>query len=283
MSASRSCQIVRASVLSFLLAIVPLCASAAEEGPVTLRFSPPAGEVLKYHMSSSRQMNFSGMDLTFISGHDVDMTLEETLTDTLGETTNWVSLTWTKSTSTMMRSGDLQEWDNPVKPQGRTVKVVVTPLGEVKEVIGAILGIPKGRPLEQYVDPWFIHLPEEAVEKGSTWTVDLDETEGEGDQMSTTKGGIVFELKKLGKKKRIPVAEMEGKGAVDIVRAGPPYFEGKAEVKIKAAIAIDGGYIVEMSQTVDTKGTMVSQDPTTGKEQEHDFAQSESIEIKLEK
>jgi hypothetical protein len=270
-------------MLSFVLAIALAVPAIAQDGPVTLRFSPPAGEVLKYHMSSSRAMNFSGMDLTFISGHDVEMTLEETLTDTAGATTSRVALTWTKSTSTMMRSGDLQEWEDPVKPQGRTVKVIVTPRGEVEEVIGSILGIPKGRPLEQYVDVWFIHLPEDAVQKGSTWTVDLDESEGEGDEASSTKGSIVYELKKLGEKKGIRVAEVEGKGTVDIVRAGPPYFEGKAEVKIKAAIAVDGGYIVEMSHTVDTKGKMISQDPATGKEQEHDFAQSESIEIKLEK
>lgn len=268
--------------LSCLLIVISASASA-QDGPVTLRFSPPQGETLKYHLSSSRQMNFSGMDLTFISGHDIEMVLEETLTDTLGAVSSRVALTWLKSTSTMMRSGDLQDWEDPIKPEGRTVRVVVTERGKVLEVMGSILGVPKGRPLEQYVDHWFVELPEEEVQKGSTWTVEIDESEGEGEERNSMKGVIEFELKKIGKKKGIDVAEFEGKGVIDIVRAGPPYFEGKAESKIKAAIALVGGYIVELEQTTDITGMMISQDPTTGKEQESDFAQTESDEIKLEK
>lgn len=283
MSASMSRLFVRVSIL-FCAAASLFAAASAQDGPVTLRFAPPAGETLTYHMSTSRQMNFSGMDLTFISGHDVEMALEDALTDTLGAVSSRVALTWTASTSTMMRSGDLQEWEDPVKPEGRTVRVVVSETGEVLEVIGSILGVPKGRPLERYVDPWFVELPGEPVGKGSTWTVEIDEAEGEEeDERSSTKGAITFELKKFGKKKGIPVAEIEGKGTVEISRAGMQAFEGKAESKIKAAIALEGGYIVELSQTTDVTGTMISQDPATGKEQENDFAQTESAEIKLEK
>jgi len=148
----------------------------------------------------------------------------------------------------------------------------------------AILGVPKGPPLEQYVDRWFVELPEEPVGKGSTWTVDIDESSDEGGEMeSSMKGTAEFELKKFGTKKGIAVAEIEGKATVAILRSGMQYFEGKAETKIKAAIAVEGGYIVEMSQTTDIKGKAITQDSMTGKEEEHDFAQTESDEIKLEK
>jgi hypothetical protein len=269
------------AVLIALLALAFAQTAAETEGPVTLRFELEEGKVLSYKGSSRTDMNWSGMDLAFINGHEVEVSLLEKL-----ENENCrVSVSYMKATNKMMRSGKLQDWDSPIKPEGRTVKVEVTPRGEVIEALGFIMGVKKGRQLDNFVDRWFFELPEEPIEKGSTWTVDIDESSEEGDDEEfQIKGTVEYKVKKFGKKKGIEVVEIEGEAKLDIHSVSAQgTFDGKSKSKIKGAIALEGGYVVEMSRRSETKGKMVSDDPATGKVNENDVARVESDEIKLEK
>lgn len=254
--------------------------AAAQEGEsVTLRYAPEEGRLFKYKGDSRKQMFYGVYSFETITGQEVEISLLELL-----ENGNLrMAVTFTKSSTKMMRMGDLIERDARVKPEGRTVKVEVDPKGEVIEALGFIMGVKKGRALDGYMKKWFFKLPEEPVGKGSTWTVPIDEEQGEGEDVYTIKGSGEFKLKKIGKKNGIMVAEIEGKSEVAIhSESVQGIFDGKAKSKKKVCIAIEGGYIVEGEASSEVKGKMVNIDEY-GKETENDVTRVESDKIKLQK
>ena len=254
--------------------------SAAQEGEqVTLRFTPEEGKIFKYKVDSRNQVLFGSYSFETITGQEVDMLLLEILEN--GNTR--MSVTFTKSSTKMMRMGDLIEQEPRIKPEGRTIKVEVDPKGEVIEVLGFIMGVKKGRALDNYMEKWFFELPEEPGGKGATWTVPVDEEYTEGEEVSAMKGSGEFKLNKIEKKNGIMVAEIEGKAEVKIHSEGPQgIFDGKAKSNRKVYIAIEGGYIVESEKSTEVKGKMVSQDEN-GKETENEVTTVESDHIKMEK
>ncbi len=273
-------------LLLFSIFIVPavsglISSATAQEGElVTLRFAPEEGRLFKYKGDSRTQRYFGAFSFETITGQELEMSLLELL-----ENENFrMSVTFTKSSTKMMRMGDLIEQEPRIKPEGRTVKVEVSPKGEVVEALGFIMGVKKGRPLDTYMEKWFFELPEEPVGKGSTWTVPIDEeTPGEGGEVYSVKGAAEFELKKIEKKNGIMAAEIEVKAEVEIHSDGAMgMFDATAKSKKKVYIAIDGGYIIEADSSNEVKGKMISAD-ANGKETENDVTMVESDKIKLEK
>ncbi len=267
-------------VSMFILPVLVSRAEAEDGEMVTLRFAPEEGKLFKYKADSRNQMFFGAFSFETITGQEVDMSLLEIL-----ENGNFrMSVTYTKSSTKMMRMGDLIEQEPRVKPEGRTIKVEVDSKGEVITALGFIMGVKKGRALDSYLEKWFFELPEEAVGPGSAWTVPIDETNEEGeDDVYTVKGSGEFKLKKIEKKNGIMVAEIEGKTEVNIHSESPQgVFDGTAKSKQKVYIAIEGGYIVEGENSTEIKGKMVGLDEN-GKEIENDITRVESDKIKLEK
>jgi hypothetical protein len=267
-------------VSMFTLPVLVSRAEAEDGEMVTLRFAPEEGKLFKYKADSRNQMFYGAFSFETITGQEVDVSLLEVL-----ENENFrMSVTYTKSSTKMMRMGDLIEQEPRVKPEGRTIKVEVDSKGEVITALGFIMGVKKGRALDSYMEKWFFELPEEAVGPGSAWTVPIDETSEEGeDDVYTVKGSGEFKLKKIEKKNGVMVAEIEGKTEVNIHSESPQgVFDGTAKSKQKVYIAIEGGYVVEGENSTEIKGKMVGLDEN-GKEIENDITRVESDKIKLEK
>lgn len=269
------------SIVSILVLPALVSPAAAADGEkVTLRFAPPEGMAVKYKGDSRNQMFFGAFSFETITGQEIDMSLLEVL-----ENGNFrMSITYTKSSTKMMRMGDLIEQEPRVKPEGRTIKVEVDPQGEVVTALGFIMGVKKGRALDQYMEKWFFELPEEEVGPGSEWIVPVDETFEEGeDEVYTITGTSKFKLKKIEKKNGILAAEIEGESEVDIhSESVQGVFDGTAKSKHKVYIAIEGGYVVEGESSTEVKGKMVGLDEN-GKETENDITRVDSNKVKLDK
>lgn len=279
-SRSAVCIVISSMFILLVLPVLMTPAAAQEGEQVTLRFAPEEGKLFKYKGDSRNQMFYGVYSFETITGQEVEMSLLELL-----ENGNFrMSVTFTKSSTKMMRMGNLTEREPRVKPEGRTIKVEVDPKGEVIVALGFIMGVKKGRALDNYMDKWFFELPEEPVGKGSTWTVPIDEESGEGEEeVYTVKGSSEFKLKKIDKKNGIMVAEIEGEAEVEIHSEGAQgIFDGKAKSKRKVYIAIEGGYIVEGESSTEIKGKSIRVDEY-GKETENDITRVESHKIKLEK
>lgn len=271
------------SLLIVSILVLPALVSpvSAEDGEkVTLRFAPEEGMQAKYKVDSRSQMFFGAFSFETITGQEVDISLLEVL-----DNENFrMSVTYTKSSTKMMRMGDLIEQEPRIKPEGRTIKVEVDPQGEVIEALGFIMGVKKGRALDNYIEKWFFKLPEEAVGPGSTWTVPVDETFEEAkDEVYTVKGTREFKLKKIEKKNGVMAAEIEGEAEVDVhSESVQGVFDGKAKSKFKVYIAIEGGYVIEGESSTEVKGKMIGLDEN-GKEMENDITRVDSEKVKLEK
>jgi hypothetical protein len=262
-----------AAVMAFVFTAVSVPTRAGEEGDkVTLRYAPEEGKVYRYKADSRTKIYFGPYSFETITGQEVELSLLEKL-----ENNNLrVAVKFDKSSTKMMRMGDLIEQEPRIKPEGRTVKVEVSPRGEVIEALGFIMGVKKGRALDNYMDKWFFELPEEPVGEGSTWTVPLDETSEEGDdEVYAIKGEAKLKLNKFDKKNGIEVAEIEAESKVEI-------NSEKAESKQKVYIALEGGYIVEAESSTEVKGKMLGSDQS-GQETESEITRVESDKIKLEK
>ncbi len=279
-SRSAGCIVISSMLILLVLPVLMTPAAAQEGEPVTLRYAPEEGRLFKYKGDSRNQMFYGAFSFETITGQEVEMSLLDLL-----ENGNFrMAVTFTKSSTKMLRMGNLIEQEPRVKPEGRTVKVEVDPKGEVIEALGFIMGVKKGRALDNYMEKWFFELPEEPVRKGSTWTVPIDEESREdGDEVYTVKGSGEFKLKKIGKKNGIMAAEIEGRAEVEIHSESlQGIFDGKAKSKQKVYIAIEGGYIVEGESSTEIKGKMVRVDEY-GKETENDITRVEYDKIKLQK
>lgn len=281
MNRSRIRALARAASAACAAACLVAAGTAAARGDdlVTLRFKPAPDQVINYDGVSRRQMFFPGTEVTFNTGQHVEVSFGEAL----GDSAFQLELKYVRCTGSMLRGGNLQEWSDPVQAQGRTLRVSVDERGEVLDVLGVLPGLPRGRATRQYVEKWFFELPQQPVGKGSEWTIEIDErsAEDDADKYSIT-GSTEFELKKFGKKRGVAVAEIEGKSVIDIVTTGAQgVFEGRAESKIKIAVAVEGGYIVEMNRSVDIKGKLIDEDPITGRTEERNVTRVESDEVKL--
>lgn len=276
-----------------LVLIVALSSSMLSAGDkygkdteITLSFKIEEGKILKYKGKNTEEFNYAGNDINRI--HTDEITLS--LIDRLEDGNVRVALTYDECSDKMLMSGNLREYQSPIKPEGKTVKIVLDPKGKLVDVQGFVMGVPKGKQLEDYVDKWFVELPEEEIKIGTKWTKEIDESPetGEGEEADedvigfSVKGTIHLELKKYEEVDGIDVAVIEYKGELVVHQASAMgELNGKAEVKGKVKVSIEAGWLVEKEETVEFKGKAVGQDPSTGKEVENDIYRTDYFEAKL--
>jgi hypothetical protein len=256
---------------------------AAEEENIHLSFAPPEGLVLKYKTSQMNEQNFAGMDITYSHSMMVDLSLKEKTE----EGSYKVALYFSEEDASLFRDGTLEDYEPNIVLEGKTAFVIVNSKGEVTRADAAshIQGLSSEEELREMVEDWFIKLPDADVTVGQEWRIDILKmgVSQEGEEPEV-KGYTDFKLKKIEEKDGLLIAEIEGKRYVDINRAmqfGRVIAEGKGEIKTK--IAVEGGYIIECKRKMDVKGTMVGQDPITGRESESKTAITQYFECKLEK
>ncbi|HSG26956.1 MAG TPA: hypothetical protein VLA34_00650, partial [Candidatus Krumholzibacterium sp.] len=193
--------IVIAALFVSLLISVPspgIRSLKAQESEVTLTFSIKEGEILKYKGSTTTETNFKGFLINSVHHDDVELSLVEVLEDQLQRIAiKYVDCSDRRS----MGGAPLEDFASPIKPKGKTIKMVIRPNGAIEDVQGFIMGINSRIQLDRYVDKWILELPEGPVTKGSKWTrqVPREEKEaGEEEDPYQVKGTVEFELKKFG-------------------------------------------------------------------------------------
>jgi len=96
------------------------------------------------------------------------------------------------------------------------------------------------------------------------------------------KGKAVYTLKKVEKKGDLEIATIEGKVNLKLNQDTPAGFlKGDAKVDVKAQVAVGGGYVIELKETMDIKGDVVARDPITDKETKREASLTRYFERKL--
>ena len=248
----------------------------------TLAFSLPEGTILHYKDFAQTGQDYGGTDVSMNQTSEVDMSYRGE-PDSTGNAR--VSLKFIKIKSSLVMGGQLQEWESPIKLEGADIRVFVSRAGKVVrfEPGRNIPGLRNVNDLRDDVDAWFVDLPDSTVAIGESWKREIVEGMKEG-QEPEIKGEVVYTLKKIETRGNIEIAAVEGKGVLKMnseTPAGTLVADGKVDVK--AQIAVPGGYIVEMKQTVEIRGNTVAKDPLTDKETKRETAVTRYTEITLQK
>lgn len=269
-----------AAVVTALSFVIETATFAAESKVVTLRFNPPAGKVLNYESSSTNQMDFYGMTMTQNESFKVRVEFPDTTT----EEGRIVRFNFVEVRGSIMRGEKFIDWKPPIKLEGKTVRAVVSSNGKVLKIlpVGYIPGLKRPSDLKNILDTWFIELPDTTVSKGFKWTANLGEPESKNGKSQGKNGKATYEIKKFEKDKGVEVAVIQGKieGSIDQDGAGG-HMSAEIKGKVKAKVALNGGYVVYNKIEVDVKGKMVRTDPQTGEEISKDVVSSEYYECKL--
>ena len=266
-----------------MVQIVPAASPRAQAAKsCVLSFSLPEGTLLTYTNFSQIDQNFGGSDVRMNQTTDLEMKYGEKA-DSTGAAR--VDLRFGKVKSSLVMNGQLREWSPPIKLEGTEIRVFVTREGTVArfEPGKGIIGMNKKDDLRDVVDAMFVELPDTSVSIGGTWTQKIEEGKKEG-QEPEIKGTAVYTLKKIEKKGDLEIAFIEAKANIKMnseTPAGMLVADGKIDVK--AQIAVAGGYIVELKQSVDIRGAVVAKDPLTDKETKRETYVTRITEIKLQK
>jgi hypothetical protein len=275
--------LVACALVCVMIAVVPAVSPKAEEAKsCVLAFSLPEGTTLNYTAFYQSEQNFSGADVSMNQTIEVVMKYGDK-PDSTGAAR--VDLDSGKTKSSAIMNGQLQDWTPPIKLEGSEIRAFVGRDGTVArfEPGKGIIGMGKKDDLRNYVEPLFIELPDTVVAVGGTWTKEIVEGKREGAEPEI-KGTAVYTLKKIEKKDGMEIAVIEGKANVKLnmdAPGGTLIADGK--VSMKGQIAVAGGYIIEMKQSVDIHGDVVSKDPITDKETKRQSVATNITEIKLQK
>jgi len=136
------------SVAVFSVSSLCICCSSSpppgevkdKSSKIELRFTPEVGAVSKYKGSHSREMNFYGREFSLVTTYRM---VQSVKAKTEGGN-NSVRIKCLKQDTKMIENGGTLEYKSPIKAEGKTIEVEVTPTGEVKNVIGFIPGMSKG-------------------------------------------------------------------------------------------------------------------------------------------
>jgi hypothetical protein len=271
--------------ISFVFAFQVVCCvspRAEEKQAYKLVFSLSEGTLLHYKSFNQTEQSFGGMDVSMNQTSEVDMAFGGAA-DSTGDSR--VDLKYIKVNTGLVAEGKLQEWEPPIKLEGATIKVTVSPAGDVVRFDPGrhIEGLQNPEDLRDVVNAWFVRLPDSAVTVGQSWTEPIVEGQREGAEPDA-KGEAVYTLKKVEKKGNLEVAVIEGKINLKLNQDTPVGVligEGKADVK--AQVAIEGGYIVELKETMEIRGDIVSKDPITDKETRRQTTVTRYFERKLQR
>lgn len=265
--------------LILVLVVSLLTAAAGGEKEVKLTFDMPEGRFLHYKSSSSVEQEFFGTSMTMNQSAETEMAMVKKTQ----EGNYKLSIKFNNIRSGMVRGDDLMDWEPPIKLEGKTVNVVVSPEGEIVGVeAGAYIpGLKKKDDLKDIVKGWFVKLPDSTVGVGYKWREEIvKKDEKAEDKPPEIEGWADYTFKKISKKAGIEVAEIEVELKFTVNRDVPGgTFSGEGRGKRKACVALDGGYIVESSNSIDIEGKTL----LASSDQEINTLISQSFETKLKK
>lgn len=263
--------------------VVSGSAAKAQEGktPIKLVFSLPEGAVLRYESFNQLGRNFGGMDVSMNQTSKVEMAYAGGA-DSTGASR--VDLKYIEVKTSLVSGGRIQDWSPPIKLEGATIKVTIMPNGDIVKFDPGrkIPGLSSPDDLIEIVNAWFVKFPEEEIAPGQSWTEKVELGKRSDGGFGTT-GEIVFTFKKVEKKDGIDVAVIEGKMKLKLNQEeveGTLVGEGKGDLKAK--VALNGGYIVELKESIDVKGDVVVKDPLTDKVTKSEMVLTQIYERKLQ-
>ncbi|HMA76209.1 MAG TPA: hypothetical protein VKO43_02760 [Candidatus Krumholzibacteriaceae bacterium] len=256
----------------FALAISSIhCSSSPSPGEVEgrsgekieLRFNPEVGDISKYKGTHTREMNFYGMNYRIITTYRMVNSVREKTE----EGNNTVRIKCLEQDSKMVKKGETRSFNNPVKAEGRTIEVVVSPAGEVKNVKGFITGM-KDEELKNFAKKWFFELPEESKVVGDSWQKEIaDSTE-----TRVVSGIREYTLEGIESVDGIEVACINGTSEMDVYSESEQgTVEGTTKATFEAKIALEGGYIISASVNSEMKGKITGINPETAKKETRDI------------
>jgi hypothetical protein len=232
-------------------------------GKIKLRFTPEVGAVSKYKGSHTREMNFHGLDIRIINTYRVVHSVKSK-TDK-GST---IRIKCLEQDTKMVKDGETQTFQSPVKAVGKTIEVEVSSVGEVESVKGFIPGLSKDE-LKNFAEDWFFELPEEPCGIGESWRKEIDDST----ETRVAKGVALLTLKGFDSKNGIKVACISGSAEVDVTgKTGQGTIKGIQKSTFEAKIAIEGGFLVTVTIKSELKGKMTGINPETAKEETRDIA-----------
>jgi len=267
----------------FCVLVVSGSASWAEEQePVKLAFSLSEGTVLHYKSFNQLDQNWAGTDVSMNQTSQVEMAYGSG-PDSTGAAR--VDLKYIEVKTSLVQGGRLQEWSPPMKLEGATIRIMIMPTGEVTKFDPGrnIPGMSSAEDLREIIDAWFIGFPDGEIAEGQSWTKEI--VRGKRDEgPPEAKGEMVYTLKKIEKKGDLEVAVIEGKLKLDLNQDTPAgVLVGTGDGKLKAQVALAGGYIVELKEEIDLRGDIVYKDPLTDKETKRETAVTQIYERKLQR
>lgn len=276
---------VFAACAAIVFCVLVLCGSpSSTEGqtPVKLAFSLPEGTVLHYESFNQVDQNYSGTDVSMNQTSKVEMAYGSG-PDSTGASR--VDLKYISVKSSLVQGGQLRDWSPPIKLEGATIRIMVLPNGDIPRLDPGrnIPGLSSAEELRELVDAWFVKFPEAEIAVGQSWTEEIvQQPRDEGPP--GVKGEMVLTLKKIEKKDGLDVAVIEGKLKVDLNQDTPAgVLVGQGEGKLKATVALAGGYIVELKETIERRGDVVMKDPLTDRETKRETAVTQIYERKLKR
>jgi len=270
--------------ISLLLAFQALCCPsprAEERKAYKLVFMLSEGTLLHYKTFNQMEQFYGGQDVTMNQTSEVDMAYGKGA-DSTGA--SMVELRYLKVKTGLVMAGKLQDWEPPIKLEGATIRVTVAPTGEVVHYDPGrnIQGLQSPDDIREIINAWFVRFPDSSVAVGESWTEEIEEGKREGGE-SDAKGKAVYVLKKVEKKGNLEVAAIEGKIDLKLNQDTPAGFlVGKANVSVKAQVAVQGGYVIEVKETMDIRGDIIARDPLTDKETKRETALTRHFERKLQ-
>ena len=232
-------------------------------GKIKLRFTPEVGAVSKYKGSHTKEMNFYGLDIRIVNTYRVVHSVKSKT-----DKGSIIRIKCLEQDTKMVKDGETQTFQSPVKAVGKTIEVEVSSMGEVESVKGFISGLSKDE-LKNFAESWFFELPEEPCGIGESWRKEIDDSTETG----VAKGFALLTLKGFESKKGIEVACISGSVEVDVTgKTGRGTIKGIQRSTFEAKIAIEGGYLVTASIKSEMKGKMTGINPETAKEETRDIA-----------
>jgi len=272
------------AVVSFLVVAALVLAApglrAGDKKECRLSFVPVDTLVRNYKVMSQTDQNYGGTDVRMNQTLEVAMAFVKKADD--GNAV--VRFTFTNVTSSVVQGTQLVDWEPPLKLEGGFLEGTISPKGEVVEVHASknVQGVHSTDQLADVIEPWFIDYPDTTIAVGKSWTkhvVKGKKDEGKPD----IEGDVVYTLKKIETKDGVEVAVIEGKIKLDMNRPiGIGMLVAEGEGDVKATIAVAGGYVIELKQTVDISGETVVKDDLTEKVTKQETAATQYVECKLQ-
>ena len=136
------------------MSILLMCSSvsADDDREVTIRFSLEEGAVLKYKGSTMTEINWKGFLVVSTHSDEVELSWMEDLEEEKQRVeVNYIAC----SDRRAMGGAAAVDFDSPVKPEGRKVKVVVGENAKREDAASFISGTKSAKALEGYVNKCF--------------------------------------------------------------------------------------------------------------------------------